>query len=56
MQHFGYMPGLVDRGVRLGTVAKAVETVLDNRFRIPLRPSVWRQKHVWQRFLLTIRK
>ncbi len=56
MQQFGYPPELAKKSVRLGTLTKAVETVLDNKARIPRSLAEWKNKNVLKRFWLTVRR
>ena len=55
MQQFGYQPELAKSSVRLGTFTKAVETVLDNKARIPRSLAECKNKKVLNRFWQTIR-
>ncbi len=56
MQEYGYPPKLAEKKVRLSTFTKAVETVLDNKARIPRSLTEWKNKNVLKRFWLTIRR
>ena len=55
MQHYGYQPMQAKKGIRLSLLSKIIETVLDNKSRIPMSLSAWRKKNVLKRFWLTIR-
>ncbi len=55
MQHYGYQPTRAKKGVRLNLFSRIIETVLDNKSRIPMSLSGWRKKNVLKRFWLTIR-
>lgn len=54
MESYLYQPEHAKKAVRLTTLTKAVETILDNRSKIPMRFSVWRKKSLFKRFWLTI--
>jgi len=55
MQHYGYHPTLAKKGIKLNTLTKVIETVLDNKSRFPMTFSDWKKKNVLKRFWLTIR-
>jgi len=55
MRQYGYPPELAKKSGRLSTLTKAVETVLDNKSKLPYRLSDWKKKNILKRFWLTIR-
>ncbi len=55
MLAYGYQPERVKKGIRLGMPTKILETLLDNKSRIPRNLSIWREKNILKRFWLTIR-
>jgi hypothetical protein len=55
MQHWGYQPELADRAKRMGPLARGLETILEYAHGVPMDLDWWRRKHVFRRFVRTLR-